>query len=38
MSNYTDSCKSLYLFKFCLCCFLDILLYSNNLSNIATIF
>ena len=29
--------RKLHLFKICLCCFLDIHLYSNNLSTIATI-
>ena len=29
--------KGLHLFKICLCCFLDIHLYSNNLSTIATL-
>ena len=29
--------NKLYLIKICLCCFLDIHLYSNNLSSIATI-
>ena len=33
MSNY----NRLHLFKTCLCCFLDMHLYSNNLSTIATI-
>ena len=30
-------CIRLHLIKICLCCFLDIHLYSNNLSTIATI-
>ena len=34
---YTYSCNTLYLIKICLCCFLDMRLYSNNLSTIATI-
>ena len=33
MSNY----NRLHLIKICLCCFLDMYLYSNNLSTIATI-
>ena len=33
MSNY----NRLHLIKVCLCCFLDMHLYSNNLSTIATI-
>ena len=33
MSNY----NRLHLIKICLCCFLDMHLYSNNLSTIATI-
>ena len=46
MSNYTDFisiytfslfvCKRLHSNKVCLCCFLDIHLYSNSLSIIAT--
>ena len=28
-------CKRLHLIKICLCCFFDLDLYSNNLSNIA---
>ena len=35
MSNYF--CSRLHLIKICLCCFLDIPLYSNNLSTIATV-
>ena len=30
-------CNKLQLYKICLCCFLDMHLYSNNLSTIATI-
>ena len=30
-------CKKLHLIKMCLCCFLDIQLFSNSLSSIATI-
>ena len=37
MSDYTYSCNRLHLIKSCLCCFLDIHLYSNDLSTIATI-
>ena len=37
LCNYTFSCNRLSLIKICLCCFLDIHLYSNNLSTIATI-
>ena len=33
----TYFCSRLHLIKICLCCFLVIHLYSNNLSNIATI-
>ena len=35
--NYMCNYKRLHLIKICLCCFLDIQLYSNNLSIIATI-
>ena len=39
MSIYTNknihSCIRLHVFKICFCCFLDIHLYSNNLSTIA---
>ena len=35
--NSTCSCNRLQLIKICLCCFLDMLLYSNNLSTIATV-
>ena len=37
MSNYTYSCNRLHLTKNCLCCFLEMHLYSNNLSTITTI-
>ena len=30
-------CNKLHLYKICLCCFLGMHLYSNNLSTIATI-
>ena len=36
-SAYTYDYKRLHLIKICLCCFLDMHLYSNNLSTIATI-
>ena len=35
MSNYTQLCNRLHLIKNCLCCFLDMLLCSNNLSTTA---
>ena len=35
--NYMSKYIRLHLIKICLCCFLDIHLYSNNLSIIATI-
>ena len=37
MSNYTSLSFRSHLIKTCLCCFLDIHLYSINLSTIATI-
>ena len=37
MSKYTYFCSRLHSIKICLCCFLDIHLYANNLSIIATI-
>ena len=37
MINYTLSCNRLHLFKNCLCCFLDIHLYSSSLSTTATV-
>ena len=36
MSNYTDSCNRQHLIKICLCCFLGMHLYSNNLSSTTT--
>ena len=35
--EYSFDYNRLHLFKICLCCFLDIHLYSNNLSTIATL-
>ena len=35
--NYMSNYNRPHLIKICLCCFLDIHLYSNNLSIIATI-
>ena len=37
MCIYTYLCNRLHLIKLCLCCFLDMHLYSNNLSTIAKI-
>ena len=37
MSNYTFWCIRLQIFKSCLCCFLDVPLYSNNLPTLAMI-
>ena len=37
MCIYTYLSNKLHLIKICLCCFLDMHLYSNNLSTIATI-
>ena len=37
MCIYTYLCNRLHLIKSCLCCFLDMHLYSNSLSTIATI-
>ena len=37
MSNYTYLCNRLHFIKNCLCCFLDIHLYSDSLSTIAII-
>ena len=34
---YSNLCSRLHLIKICLCCFLDMHLYSNNLSIIAII-
>ena len=36
-STFTYDYKRLHLSKICLCCFLDMHLYANNLSTIATI-
>ena len=38
MNNYTLSCYEIHLKEICSCCFLDMHLYSNNLSTIAIIF
>ena len=37
MYNFKSNYNRLHLIKICLCCFLDVQLYSNNLSTIATI-
>ena len=37
MSNFVHSCNRLLLIKVCLCCFLDMHFYSNNLSIIAKV-